>query len=41
MFDLQIGGRVTCAVKFHQELVVIGGEGVVRTYDTIHGKVDR
>ena len=36
VFDLQNGGGQTCAVKFQQELVVIGGKG-----DTTHGKVDR
>jgi len=38
VFDLQNGGGQTCAVKFQQELVVIGGIG---DSGTIHGKVDR
>ena len=37
VFHLQNGGGATCAVKFQQELVVIGGRGD----SGIHGKVDR
>ena len=37
VFDLQNGGHATCAVKFQQQLVVIGGKGD----SGIHGKVDR
>jgi len=40
VFHLQNGGGGTCAVKFQQELVMIGGSGGTNR-GTIHGKVDR
>ena len=39
VFNLQNSGVQTCAVKFQQELVVIGGRDGGR--GGIHGKVDR
>ena len=40
VFHLQNGGWGTCAVKFQQELVVIGGADAP-SHGGTHGKVDR